>query len=108
MFGAELGLPGRWRMVADAEAAGVALVADATSTRVTEAEVELTVAGERATRRRPGADRDHHDARRRCPGPGDALSARGIATFVVGDARAALGFEGITRDAEDVGRALAR
>ena len=107
VFGAELGLPGRWRMVADAEASGVALVADATVTRITDTEVELTVAGEEPARRLPAPTVVTTTRVAGAPGLATALEARGIRVFVVGDARAARGFEGITRDAEDVARALA-
>ena len=105
VFGTELGLPGRWRMVADAEAAGVTLVGGATVTAVTPTTVEART-----------ADRTHsvpaalvistlRDAG--APDLADGLRAAGVRTYVVGDAAAARGFEGITRDAEDTARALA-
>ncbi len=84
VFGAELGLPGRWRMVADAEASGVALVADATVTRITDTEVELTVAG--AARRLPAPTVVTTTRVAGAPGLATALEARGIRVFVVGDA----------------------
>ncbi len=105
VLGAELGLPGRWRLVADAEALGVAYTTSAEVLAVTGAGVEI---------------RDADGARTvaaatvvtttRAPGPDDlasALRARGLQVEVVGDAREARGFEGITRDAEAVARALA-
>jgi 2,4-dienoyl-CoA reductase-like NADH-dependent reductase (Old Yellow Enzyme family)/NADH dehydrogenase FAD-containing subunit len=106
VFGTELGLPGRWRMVADAEAAGVTLLPDAEVTAVTPTTVELRRDGcpvsvpaalVITTRRVAGA-----------PALAEALRATGIPTHVVGDALEARGFEGITRDAEDTARALAR
>ena len=105
VFGTELGLPGRWRMVADAQAAGVMLLPESEVTALTPTTVELRRDGATAsvpaalvitTRRVAGA-----------PALADALRAEGVATFVVGDAADARGFEGITRDAEDTARALA-
>lgn len=105
VFGRELGLPGRWRMVADAEAAGVTLVGDAEVASVAPDAVSVVVGGESrsiaadlvvTTTRTAGA-----------PGLAEELDALGVTTHVVGDAAAARGFEGITRDAEDVARALA-
>ncbi len=107
VFGAELGLPGRWRMVADAEASGVVLIAHATLTRVTDTEVELVVADEGRPRRLPAPDLVTTTRVAGAPDLVTALGVRGIPTFVVGDAREARGFEGITRDAEDLARALA-
>jgi NADPH-dependent 2,4-dienoyl-CoA reductase/sulfur reductase-like enzyme len=106
VFGTELGLPGRWRTVADAEAAGIVLLGDAVVTAVTPTTVEVRVAGETrslpaqvaiTTRRVAGA-----------PPLADTLRAAGVPVHVVGDALDARGFEGITRDAEDTARALAR
>ena len=45
VFGTELGLPGRWRTVADAEAAGITLVGQATVTALTPSTVELRCDG---------------------------------------------------------------
>ena len=106
VFGTELGLPGRWRMVADAEAAGITLLGGATVTAVTPTTVEV-------------APRDGHDvgARRardlHAAGGGRTRPRRRTPRRRYPDLRrgrrrsTARGFEGITRDAEDTARALA-
>lgn len=105
VLGAELGLPGRWRLVADAEALGVAYATGAEVVAVTDGGVTIRDAtGERTI------DAAAVVTTTRTPGPDDletALRARGLTVEVVGDARDARGFEGITRDAEAVARALA-
>ncbi len=102
VFGAELGLPGRFRMVADAQAAGVELLGTATV---------VAGAGDAVTVRTGVEERavpatlivsTHREARPPTVGP-DGPPVR-----VVGDAREPRGFEGITRDAEDLARELAR
>jgi NADPH-dependent 2,4-dienoyl-CoA reductase/sulfur reductase-like enzyme len=105
VFGTELGLPGRWRLVADAEAVGVRLLAGATVTAIIGDTVEI----EDAARTSPiPAAVVVTSARAAAPsGLVAALDARGVTVHVVGDAREARGFEGITRDAEDLARALA-
>lgn len=105
VFGAELGLPGRFRMVADAEAGGVALVGEATLVEITPNAVVVDVDDVRteiaawtvvvATRTAPNSPLL------------DELRTARIAVHIVGDAREARGFEGITRDAEDLARTLA-
>ena len=105
VFGRELGLPGRWRMVADAEAAGIELVGSAEVAEVGPDAVTLTVGGEShsiaadlvVTTTRVAGE----------PALAAELATRGLTVYVVGDAAAARGFEGLTRDAEDVTRALA-
>lgn len=105
VLGTELGLPGRWRLVADAEALGV--------TYVTNAEV-VAVGADGVTVREADGERAIAATTvvttTRAPGPdtlATALRARGLTVEVVGDAREARGFEGITRDAEAVARVLA-
>ena len=105
MFGTELGLPGRWRMVADAEAAGITLLGVTTVTAVTPTGVEVRSAD--GTQSVPAALVISTLRVAGAPDLADALRAAGIRTFVVGDAASARGFEGITRDAEDTARALA-
>jgi 2,4-dienoyl-CoA reductase (NADPH2) len=105
VFGTELGLPGRWRMVADADAAGVTRLAEAEVTWVTPTTVEVRCDG--AARSVPAALAIGTLREAGAPGLAEGLRAAGIATFVVGDAAEARGFEGITRDAEDTARALA-
>jgi 2,4-dienoyl-CoA reductase-like NADH-dependent reductase (Old Yellow Enzyme family) len=105
VFGTELGLPGRWRMVADAEAAGITLLASATVTAVTPSTVEVRCGD--GTPSVPAALVISTLRVAGAPDLADALRAAGIPTYVVGDAAATRGFEGITRDAEDTARALA-
>lgn len=105
VFGAELGLPGRFRMVADTEAAGVTLVGEATLVEITPSAVIIDVDDARteipastvvlATRTAPNSPL------------ADELRTARIEVHIVGDAREARGFEGITRDAEDLARTLA-
>jgi 2,4-dienoyl-CoA reductase (NADPH2) len=106
VFGAELGLPGRWRTVADAESAGITLLGGAVATTVTPSAVEVRV--DTMTRSVPAALVVTTQREAGAPGLAESLRAAGIAVHVVGDAAAARGFEGITRDAEDTARALAR
>ena len=105
VFGTELGLPGRWRMVADAQAAGVTLCAGAVVVALTPITVEVRRAG--ATESVPAGLVVTTQRVAGAPALAETLRATGIPTFVVGDARDARGFEGITRDAEDTARALA-
>ncbi len=104
VFGAALGIPGRFRMVADATAAGITLVGEATVDSATPSTLTvMTATGPRDVRAhwivstlrtaRPPALRTD-------PGP--------QGQWVVGDAVAARGFEGITRDAESLARELAQ
>jgi pyruvate/2-oxoglutarate dehydrogenase complex dihydrolipoamide dehydrogenase (E3) component len=106
VFGTELGLPGRWRMVADAEAAGITLLGGAVVTAVTPTTVEVRVDG--AARSLPAQAVVATQRVAGAPALADALRAEGVTVHVVGDALDARGFEGITRDAEDTARALAR
>ena len=74
-------------------------------TAVTPSTVELRCDG--ATRSVPAALVIGTQRAAGTPVLADDLRAAGLRTFVVGDAAAARGFEGITRDAEDTARALA-
>ena len=105
VFGAELGLPGRFRTVADAQTAGIELVPNATVTEITSATLVIDVDG--ALRTLPAAT--VVIATRSAPGAtlGDELRSASVAVHIVGDAREARGFEGITRDAETLARSLA-
>lgn len=106
VFGAELGLPGRWRMVADLEAAGAVLLGNAAVRSFGAETIDVTV--EDAAPRRIPTDTVISTLRvAGRPTLAGEIQGTGMTTFVVGDARAAAGFEGITRDAEDVARALA-
>ncbi len=105
VFGPELGLPGRFRTVADAQVASIDLIQSATATEITSATVVIDVDGARrtlpaatvviATRRAPSATL------------ADELRSVSLEVHVVGDARDARGFEGTTRDAEELARSLA-
>lgn len=100
VLGPELGLPGRFRLVADAEAAGVHLLTGSTVRAVGPATVTvLTGSNERDL----AADTVLATTRVAPPVPSPGV----VPLHVVGDARAARGFEGITRDAEWVARELA-
>ena len=105
VFGAELGLPGRFRTVADAQTAGIDLIANAGVTEITESTV-LTEAGEERRTLPAGtvviATRSAPDATL-----ADELRGGSTTVHVVGDALDARGFEGITRDAEELARVLA-
>ena len=105
VFGTELGMPGRFRMVADAEAAGIVLVGEATLVEITPDAVVVDVGD---TRTKIPA-RTVVVATRSVPNSPlvDELRTACIAVHIVGDAREARGFEGITRDAEDLARTLA-
>ncbi len=105
VFGAELGLPGRFRTVADAQAGGIDLIPNARVTEITAAGVTIDADGE--TRTLPAgtvviATRSAPDATL-----ADELNRESRTVHVIGDALDARGFEGITRDAENVARALA-
>ncbi|MEP6622822.1 MAG: FAD-dependent oxidoreductase, partial [Acidimicrobiia bacterium] len=105
VFGVELGLPGRFRMVADIEAAGVRLLAETEVVEIRADSLTVTTAGTPRTIAAAAVV-----VCTRVSGTPDLATetvAAGLTTFVVGDALAARGFEGITRDAEDLARALA-
>ena len=109
VFGAELGLPGRFRTVADAQTAGIELVPNATVTEITSTTVVIDVGGAAstlpaatvviATRSAPRATLAEELA--------NDVRSTSITVHVVGDALDARGFEGITRDAETLARAVA-
>ena len=109
VFGAELGLPGRFRTVADAQTAGIELVPNATVSEITSTTVVIDVEGAAstlpaatvviATRTAPSATLAEELA--------NDVRSTSITVHVVGDALDARGFEGITRDAETLARAVA-
>ncbi len=105
VFGVELGLPGRFRTVADAQAAGIELVPNATVTEITAAAVMTDVDG--ALRTLPAAT--VVIATRSAPSAtlAEGLRSASAAVHVVGDALDTRGFEGITRDAEELARTMA-
>ena len=105
VFGTELGLPGRFRLVADTEAAGISLLANTEVVAITPDGVAVVTDG--ATASIPAAAVVVSTRFGGTPALADELAAVGITTFVVGDAVGARGFEGITRDAEDLARTLA-
>ena len=105
VFGAELGLPGRFRMVADVEAAGITMLGSAQVTEIGANSILVRTATESLTL--PAAT-VIAATRRVAPAPlAIELAGDGRRTFTVGDAADPRGFEGITRDAEDLARALA-
>ena len=105
VFGTELGLPGRFRWVADAEAAGITLLGSTRLVAITRDHVVVESDGAESA---VPAGTVVVATRESRPSPFlEPLTAANIATFVVGDAADPRGFEGITRDAEHVARALA-
>jgi 2,4-dienoyl-CoA reductase (NADPH2) len=103
-FAAELGLPGRYRLIADLEAAGVRLLPNASVEAVGGDRVRVVREGELEELRadsvigiapeRPGATL------------ADALASRGVAVHAIGDCHT-LGFiEGATNGAMTVARAI--
>ena len=105
VFGAELGLPGRFRMVADAQSAGIELVPNATVSEITSTTVVLDADG--AIRTVPAGTVMIATRSATSANLADELHSTSSAVHVVGDALDARGFEGITRDAEALARALA-
>jgi 2,4-dienoyl-CoA reductase (NADPH2) len=96
VFCVELGLPGRFRLVADLEAAGVELVPEFVLEEITAGEVRGTVAG---TARTIPADTVVLTADRTAVAPlVDELTGAGIPVHVVGDARVTAGLEGANLD----------
>jgi hypothetical protein len=91
--------------VSDTTAAGITLLGDTKVVAITPAAVEVSGDGAAGpitaaaviTSARVGGE----------PAFATELRASGISTFVVGDAADPRGFAGITRDAEDLARALA-
>ncbi len=99
-------MPGRFRLVADAQAAGVALHTETRLTAISESDV--CCEGPAGTIAIPAATVIATDRTRSATG--DLVAAAeslGLPVTVVGDARDPRGFEGITRDAEDLARQLA-
>ena len=84
VFGTELGLPGRWRMVADAQAAGVTLCAGAVVSGLAPTAVELRRNGGTESVPARLVVTTHRVAG--SPALADTLRGTGIPTFVVGDA----------------------
>jgi predicted NAD/FAD-dependent oxidoreductase len=104
VFGATLGLPGRFRLVADLEAAGVKLVTGTVSAdvpgvvTVTTGEGRQVMAADTVVIARP--------ARAAAP-LADACRAAGRPAHVVGDCRALAGIAGATADAVALAASLA-
>jgi 2,4-dienoyl-CoA reductase (NADPH2) len=97
VFCVELGLPGRFRLVADLEAAGVELVPGFVLEGISSGEVQGTVGG---ASRSITADTVVLTADRHADAPlVEALSGAGIPVHVVGDARTTAGLEGANLDA---------
>jgi NADPH-dependent 2,4-dienoyl-CoA reductase/sulfur reductase-like enzyme len=105
VFGLELGLPGRFRTVADLEALGVRLLPHAVARAIDVGAVTVDVAG---SADKVGADTVIVTADT-APDAGlaQALAADGIAAHVVGDCRELRGIEGANLDAAAVALALA-
>lgn len=104
VFAPELGIPGRFRLVADAEANGIDLVARATVTGIGEATVQVRVD---ETDRTIAAD-TVIIASGASPAPGlaDALRAAGIHAHVAGDCHQLALIEGANLDAAAIALAL--
>ena len=104
VFGVELGLPGRWRLVADLESAGARLVALTTVAAIAGDAVTAQIGGERETFPADtvivAAPRvpDHVLA--------DALRSAGITVHTVGDCEAVRSIEGANLDAAHVALAI--
>ncbi|MGZ6931476.1 MAG: oxidoreductase [Acidimicrobiia bacterium] len=105
VFGRELGLPGRWRLVADAAAAGVRLLGSAPVREV--GADTVTVDGPEGTVVIPAAVVVTATREAGAAVLAIAMDATGIPVTVAGDAADPRGFEGITRDAETIARSLA-
>ena len=106
VFAPELGLPGRWRLVADAEADGITLVGGAAVAAITADAVVTTVDGSEQT----FATDSVVIASGRIPDVALAtdLRAAGLAPHLVGDCRTTAGLEGVNLDAAQlVGRIAA-
>ena len=105
VFGVELGLPGRWRLVYDIERAGARLIPNATLMAVRPGSVQVTVEG--VTEDLPAdsvvltSGAVPHDAL------GHALRAAGSAVHVVGNAASIGHLEGANIAAAELARALA-
>jgi pyruvate/2-oxoglutarate dehydrogenase complex dihydrolipoamide dehydrogenase (E3) component len=106
VFGVELGLPGRFRLVADAERAGIVLMGRATLDRIEEAAVAITVDGESKSIVADtvivasGAMTD--------PALADDLRRAGVAVHVAGDCHQVARIEGANLDAAAIALMLAR
>ncbi len=104
VFGVELGIPGRFRLVADLEAAGVRLVDRARATAIGDGTVTVAVGG--GTEELPAATVIVTDAIEREHALADALEAAGQPVHRVGDCRALHFLEGTTIDAAQLVAAL--
>jgi len=120
VFGAELGLPGRWRLVADLEASGVVLMGATSATAITPGSVRTAGLGAEQNPLRRGAD----DPARRSAYDGAAevkadtvivasgavpdsvlateLSSTALPIHLVGNCRAVANIEGANLDAAAV------
>lgn len=106
VFGAELGLPGRFRLVADADAEGITLLGSTEAVEIAAEAVHVIVDAQRRT---IPAETVVVTTRVAPETPlVTALRAAAITVHIVGDARDPRGFEGTTRDAEDLARHMAR
>src|SRR5690606_7944373 len=105
VFGVELGLPGRWRLVADLEAAGVRLIGNANVTRITADTVEVSLPDGRTDDVPADAVIDtasvSPDQRL-----ADDLQAAGVTAHVVGDAAGIRRIEGANLDAAQLALTL--
>ena len=103
-FALSLGAPGRFRLVADLEAAGARLVTEASVVEVAPDHVVISVGGEEEM---VPADTVIGVAAVAPPSPlADALAEAGWSVHLVGDARSLAFIEGATSDALDVALAL--
>ena len=103
-FALSLGAPGRFRLVADLEAAGARLVTEASVVEVAPDHVVTSVGGEEEM---VPADTVIGVAAVAPPSPlADALAEAGWSVHLVGDARSLAFIEGATSDALDVALAL--
>lgn len=106
VFGVELGLPGRWRLVADLEAAGAALLDLATVERIEAGTLHIRRAGDGTAATLAADTVIVADGQRPERGLADGLGAAGVRVHVVGDCGAIGGIEGANLAAAELAVAL--
>ena len=104
VFAPELGIPGRFRLVADAEANGIDLVARATVTGIGEATVQVRV--DESDRSIAADTVIIASGASPAPGLADALRAAGIHAHVAGDCHQLARIEGANLDAAAIALSL--
>jgi NADPH-dependent 2,4-dienoyl-CoA reductase/sulfur reductase-like enzyme len=109
VFGVELGLPGRWRLVADLEAAGAALLDRTTFECIEPGVVRVRAAddtGDNALNAVVSADTVIVTDRRPDRGLADELTREGVRVHAVGDCCSLAGIEGANLAAAELAAAL--